>query len=352
MTSNAARSSPADDEHVVSGRRASRESATGKDTTSMSAGPAPSYPSAEESFPARLAEIADQVEAALEGLLADRSRDHEIARPPRLMAAMRHAALGGGKRLRPFLVVETARLFGVDSARAMAPACAIELVHCYSLVHDDLPSMDDDDLRRGKPTVHRAFDEATAILAGDALLTLAFEALADPSSCEDPAIRAELVLALARASGLAGMVGGQMLDLEAEGRHGPRPGTPSPSEVRRLQAMKTGALLAAAVEMGAILGRAPAGQRIALSAFGQALGAAFQVADDVLDVEASSDAMGKATAKDADAGKATLVAALGLEAARSERDRLAADAAGALRRFGPEAEILREAARFSASRAS
>jgi farnesyl diphosphate synthase len=305
-----------------------------------------------DAFEARLRDVAAAAEAALTSLLDDRQRDHEIARPARLMAAMRHVALGGGKRLRPFLVLETARLFGLDSGAAMPAATAIELIHCYSLVHDDLPAMDDDDLRRGQPTVHKAFDEATAILAGDGLLTLAFEVLAEPQAAPDPAVRAELVLALARASGLAGMVGGQMLDLEAEGRYAAKPaeGKPWPGDVRRIQAMKTGALLAAAVEMGAILGRASLAQRMALAAYGQALGAAFQVADDVLDVESSAEALGKATAKDAEANKATLVAALGLEAARQERDRLAADAASALRRFGPEADMLRAAARFAAAR--
>jgi len=305
-----------------------------------------------EAFEGRLREVAAIAEAALAARLDDRQRDHEIARPARLMAAMRHGALGGGKRLRPFLVVETARLFGLDIAAAMPAATAIELIHCYSLVHDDLPAMDDDDLRRGQPTVHKAFDEATAILAGDGLLTLAFEVLAEPQSAPDPVLRAELVLALARASGLAGMVGGQMLDLEAEGRYAATPpeGKPWPGDVRRIQAMKTGALLAAAVEMGAILGRASLAQRMALAAYGQALGAAFQVADDVLDVESSAEALGKATAKDAEANKATLVAALGLEAARQERDRLAGDAASALGRFGPEADMLRAAARFAAAR--
>lgn len=304
------------------------------------------------SFAARLSETASSVETALANLLDDRQRDHEIARPARLLAAMRHGALGGGKRLRPFLLIETARLFGVAPAEAMPAASAIELIHCYSLVHDDLPSMDNDDLRRGQPTVHKAFDEATAILAGDGLLTLAFEVLA--GSAAEAAIRADLVLCLARASGLAGMVGGQMLDLDAEGRYAEKAvrSPPSPGEVRRLQAMKTGALLAAAVDMGAILGGASLSQRVSLSTFGQALGACFQVADDVLDVEASPDVMGKATAKDADANKATLVAALGLEAARAERDRLATDAISALRRFGPEADTLRAAARFAAERAN
>ncbi len=303
-------------------------------------------------FSRRLADAAALVEAGLAERLSDLPRAHEIERPPRLLAAMRHGALGGGKRLRPFLLIETARLFGVTPERALPAAAAIELVHCYSLVHDDLPSMDNDDLRRGMPTVHKAYDEATAILAGDGLLTFAFEALAEPDAAAGPAIRCDLVLALARASGFAGMVGGQMLDLEAEGRHaaGRPAGPPLPEDVRRLQSMKTGALLAAAVEMGAILGGAAHGQRLALSAYGRALGAAFQVADDVLDVEATPEAMGKATAKDADANKATLVAAIGLAAARAERDRLAAEAIEALAGFGPDADVLRAAAQFAARR--
>jgi farnesyl diphosphate synthase len=310
------------------------------------------------SFHQRLAEIAAAVEAGLAARLGDAPLDAEIARPVRLMRAMRHGALGGGKRLRPFLVIETAALFGVAREAALPAALAVECVHGYSLVHDDLPSMDNDDLRRGQPTVHRAFDEATAILAGDALLTLAFEILAEPAAAADPVIRADLVLALARASGLAGMVGGQMFDLEAEGRYaedrrdGQPPGKPWPGDVRRLQAMKTGALITAAVDMGAILGRASRAQRASLASYGQALGAAFQVADDILDVEASTEALGKAAGKDADANKATLVAAIGLDAARAERDSLANDAVQALKRFGPEAEVLREAARFTAARAS
>ncbi len=304
-------------------------------------------------FHQRLADVASAVERGLAERLGDTPRDVEMARPQRLMRAMRHGALGGGKRLRPFLVVETAGLFGVPQGAALPAALAVECVHCYSLIHDDLPAMDNDDLRRGQPTVHRAFDEATAILAGDALLTLAFEIASEPATAADPALRADLVLALARASGLAGMVGGQMHDLEAEGRYpeSRRDGPPWPGDVRRLQAMKTGALMAASVEMGAILGRASRAQRTALAGYAQALGAAFQVADDILDVEASAEALGKATGKDAGANKATLVAAIGLEAAREERDRLVQDAVEALRRFGPEADMLREAARFTATRA-
>jgi farnesyl diphosphate synthase len=225
----------------------------------------PPQPNEEDAaFVARLAGVAGAVERVLETFLADAPRPGEIARPPRLMAAMRHAALAGGKRLRPFLVVETARLLGRDDPGVVQAGAAVELLHCYSLVHDDLPAMDDDDLRRGKPSVHRAFDEATAILAGDALQALAFERLADPAVHPDPAVRSELVLGLARAAGLAGMAGGQMLDLAAEGRYGDA--VPGEAEIRRLQAMKTGALLAFAVEAGAILAEADAAARKALRA--------------------------------------------------------------------------------------
>lgn len=306
---------------------------------------------ADDGLSVRLTQTAAAIEALLESLLSGAVQAGEIARPERLMAAMRHGALGGGKRLRPFLVVETARLFGIATGQALRAGAAIELVHCYSLVHDDLPAMDDDDLRRGRPTVHKAYDEATAILAGDALLTLAFEVAADAGTHPSGEIRAELALALARAAGLGGMIGGQMLDLAAEGRFG-EGSTLTDAQIRRLQAMKTGALLAAAVAMGAILGGSTAEQRQALDVYGKALGAAFQVADDILDVESTPAELGKATAKDAGRGKGTLVGALGLEAARAERDRLSGEAIAALAGFGPQADMLRAAARFAAERKS
>jgi farnesyl diphosphate synthase len=299
-------------------------------------------------FPKRLAEVAGAVETALDALLTDAAQPGEIARPPRLLAAMRHAALCGGKRLRPFLAVETAGLFGCDGIGPLRAACAIELLHCYSLVHDDLPAMDDDDLRRGRPTVHKAFDEATAILAGDALQTLAFEILADPATAPDPKIRSDLVLGLARAAGLGGMAGGQMLDLAAEGRYGEA--VLDEAAIRRLQAMKTGAILAFSVEAGAILGEAPPPARHDLAIYGQALGAAFQIADDILDRESSAEAMGKRTGKDQGRGKGTLVDRLGLEAARRECCRLADGADAALSSFGPRADLLREAVRFTVER--
>ncbi len=300
-------------------------------------------------FDRRLSALAARVEARLEEWLSDAVRPGEIARPARLMAAMRHGALGGGKRLRPFLTVEAAALFGVPEKVGLDAGTAIECLHCYSLVHDDLPSMDDDDLRRGRPTVHRAFDEATAILAGDALLTLALEALADRVQA-DADVRAALVAGLARAGGLGGMVGGQMLDLAAEGRYGAP--LRDPAATRTLQAMKTGALLVFSAEAGAILGRAGAGERAALAAYGRAIGAAFQVADDILDRTTDAATLGKATAKDAQKGKATLVDLLGMDAAIAERDRLAEEAVAALAPFGPAADLLRDAARFTVSRRS
>ena len=300
-------------------------------------------------FAHRLAFVAGEIEATLAGIL-DVATDPPT--PPRLVEAMRHAVLGGGKRLRPFLVVESARLVGGDAGTAMRAGAAIELLHVYSLVHDDLPAMDDDDLRRGRPTVHKAFDEATAILVGDTLQTLAFETLADGATATDPAIRAELVLVLARAAGRAGMAGGQMLDLQAEGRFGGDGGASDAAAIRQLQGMKTGALLAASVQMGAVIGQADRQAETALAGYGEALGAAFQIADDILDVESSADALGKATGKDAGRGKGTLVGVLGLAAAKRERDRLAEAAIAALAVFGDEADILREAARFSASRSA
>ncbi len=301
------------------------------------------------SFVDQLLRHAEAVEGCLEGLLGPDVQTGEIGRPPRLIAAMRHGALGGGKRLRPFLTAAAAQLFGVEGETPLRAGAAIELVHCYSLVHDDLPAMDDDDLRRGKPTVHKAFDEATAILAGDALLTLAFEVLAAPETHPDPAIRAELTLGLARAAGLGGMVGGQMLDLAAEGRYGAGDAL-SQDDIRTLQAMKTGALLTFAAEAGAIAAGADATDRARLLAYGKALGAAFQIADDILDREADAQAMGKAVGKDAAAGKGTLVDALGIDGARRECARLVSEAEAALAPFGAKAQTLCEAAHFTVAR--
>ena len=301
-------------------------------------------------FAHALASVAGRVEATLDHILSEEARPGGMMRPPRLLAAMRHAVLGGGKRLRPFLVVETARMMGGDDASALRAGAAVELLHCYSLVHDDLPAMDDDDLRRGRPALHRAFDEATAILAGDALQALAFEVLADPATDADAGVRAELVLGLARAAGVAGMAGGQALDLAGEGRYGDAP--PDEAAIRRLQAMKTGAILAFALEAGAILARAGATQRADLVRYGQAIGAAFQIADDLLDREASTDSLGKRAGKDRQRGKATLVDVLGPAAARAECTRLLKQALGALEGFGERADALRQAALFTVARTS
>jgi len=303
---------------------------------------------ASTAFEDRLKETALRAERLLEELLSPDVRPGEIARPPRLLAAMRHGALGGGKRLRPFLTVEAARLLGREGG--LRAGVAIELLHCYSLLHDDLPDMDDDDLRRGRPTVHRAFDGATAILAGDALQTLAFEVMADPETDPDGAVRADLGLGLARAAGLGGMAGGQMLDLAAEGRYGEA--HLAEADIRTLQAMKTGAILAFSVEAGAILARAEPATQAALREFGRLLGAAFQIADDILDRESTAEAMGKRVGKDAEQGKATLVDALGLTGAKAEAGRLLDATLAALDPFGTEADVLRQAARFTVTRAS
>jgi farnesyl diphosphate synthase len=303
---------------------------------------------AASTFSVRLRDAADRVESLLVALLGDDAREGEIARPQRLMQAMRHGALDGGKRLRPFLTIEAARMLGATGDGPLRAGVAIELVHCYSLVHDDMPAMDDDDLRRGKPTVHKAYDDATAILVGDALQTLAFEVLADSGTHADGAVRADLVLGLARASGLGGMVGGQMLDLAAEGRYGER--VLSQADIRTLQAMKTGAILAFSAEAGAIVAGAGADARRRLLAYGRALGAAFQIADDILDREASAEDLGKAVGKDAALGKGTLVDALGIDGARAECARLVDEAREALSPFGADAAVLIEAARFTVAR--
>ncbi|WP_439576074.1 polyprenyl synthetase family protein [Phreatobacter sp.] len=304
-------------------------------------------------FEARLANAAALVEAVLDEALAEAPLSGEIVRPDRLLTAMRHGVLAGGKRLRPFLVMESARLFGVPEERSVAAAAALELVHCYSLVHDDLPAMDDDDLRRGRPTVHKAYDEATAILVGDALQTLAFALVAAPGCHPDPAVRCELVLELARASGIGGMAGGQMLDLAAEGRFAD--GAPLPladPDIRRLQAMKTGALIRFACLAGALIGGADGQGRAALTGFGETVGLAFQIADDLIDLEGDAESAGKATGKDAARGKATLVSIKGADWARDELTRLLATASGQLAPFGEKAAVLLETARFVAFRSA
>ena len=255
---------------------------------------------------------------------------------------MSYAALGAGKRLRPFVMIESARLFEREGEGVVRAAAALECVHCYSLVHDDLPAMDDDDMRRGRPTVHKAFDEATAILAGDALQALAFAILADPATDADAGVRAALVAGLANAAGAAGMAGGQMLDLTAAGRD------MDEAAVGEMQAMKTGALFRYAAEAGAILGRAGEGERAALARYGAALGAAFQLADDLIDATGDAATAGKATAKDVEKGKATLVALRGVDGARAVLAETVAAAMAELRPFGDRATVLAEVARFVA----
>jgi len=278
----------------------------------------------------------------------DRQFDLLLAAPqdPRadLYRAMRHAAIGGGKRLRPLLTFATSDLFGVDRTLTARVATAIEAIHVYSLIHDDLPAMDDDDMRRGKPTVHKVYGESTAILAGDCLHALAFEWLAEPEAHPDPFVRVELIGCLAASSGPSGMAGGQMMDLEAEKT------SFDLATVTRLQAMKTGALIACAVEAGAILGRVPAEGRRALRGYARDIGLAFQIADDILDVEGDEALAGKALRKDEAAGKETFLTLLGLPRAREQAAMLVDQAVEHLRGFGPEADLLREVARYITER--
>ena len=305
----------------------------------------------EERFQRGLDQVAAETETLLDRLLAAEPAKGEIGRPTRLLEAMRYACLGGGKRFRPFLVVESAALFAVPRERALMAAAALECVHCYSLVHDDLPAMDNDDLRRGRPTVHKEYDDATAILAGDGLLTLAFDILSRKDVHPNAQVRIDLISALARSAGLGGMAGGQMLDLEAEGRFtsGSAQKFDAP-QTRQLQAMKTGALLRFACLAGPILGEGSAAQRTALDRYGCAVGEAFQIADDLLDLEGDAATVGKATDKDAAAHKATLVSVLGIEGARGRLAHLVAEAETALTPFGADALVLRAAARFVANR--
>ncbi len=285
---------------------------------------------AETHFDTALRDAARATDAILATLLA-------VSASQRLLEAMRYSAIGAGKRLRPFLVLESAKLF--DAPGALRVGAALECVHCYSLVHDDLPAMDDDDLRRGKPTVHKQFDEATAILAGDSLLTLAFEILASPETHRDASVRSALVLELAKASGMNGMAGGQMLDIEADGG--------SLEQIIRIQSHKTGALFRFACEAGAILAGA---DRLPLRQYADDIGLAFQIADDLLDLESTPEQMGKATQKDAVQGKATIASLMGRDAAKAKADALVASAIASLEPYGAAADTLRAAAQFIVSR--
>ena len=295
-------------------------------------------------FDVQLAARAQAVEQTLDRILSHGTQDGEIVRPERLLAAMRHGVLNGGKRLRPFLVLESAALFKGDEESALRVAASLECVHCYSLIHDDLPAMDDDDLRRGQPTVHRAYDEAHAILAGDSLLTLAFDIVADPVTDLSPATKVELVRMLARASGLGGMAGGQGLDLQAESAK------PDEAGIITLQAMKTGALIRFACEAGAVAAGASPQDRERLAEFGSAIGLAFQIADDLLDMTADSKRMGKRTGKDAARGKGTLPSLHGVEWARKQLKGLVRQAEDLLAPYGERAATLKDTARFIAFR--
>ncbi len=290
---------------------------------------------------AALAETARAVNEVLDQLLPVHDDPEK-----RLTEAARYATLSGGKRIRPFLVAASAELFNVTPAFALRVAAAVEMVHCYSLIHDDLPAMDNDDLRRGLPTCHVKFDEATAILAGDALVTKAFEVLANPATHTDPRVRSDLILELARAAGMEGMVGGQMLDLMAEHR------ALEMEEITRLQRMKTGALIAYCCEAGPILGKSSDSARQALRAYAHDLGLAFQIVDDLLDVEGCQEQLGKKTNKDAAAGKATFVTLLGVERARAQSQMLVKQATEHLEMFSESADPLRALAWFVVSRRS
>ncbi|MBO3761288.1 polyprenyl synthetase family protein [Ciceribacter sp. L1K22] len=298
----------------------------------------------DDAFQTSLSSYAETVEARLAILLDRATQVGELARPQQLIEAMHYGALNGGKRLRPYLVMQSTRLFAGNDEAALQIGCALECLHSYSLVHDDLPAMDDDDMRRGKPTVHVKYDQATAILAGDGLLTYAFDIIASPETPLPDAAKVALVLELARAAGIGGMAGGQMLDLAAEKAQ------PDEAGIVMLQAMKTGALLRFACEAGAIIAGSNAQDRSRLRQFGEIIGRAFQLADDLLDVTSDPITMGKATGKDAAKGKATLVRLRGVEWAHEELEKLATEACGVLSPFGDAAQPLRDAARFIAGR--
>lgn len=308
-----------------------------------------------------LAEISEKLDAVMDDLLPSplalttkvislqsREEEKEVGAAPsgeaKVMEAMRYSALGGGKRLRPFLTVQSAKLFGVNPDAAIMSAAAIEFVHVYSLIHDDLPAMDNDDFRRGKPSNHKQFGEAAAILAGDALLTYAFEVMANPKVHADAAVRCELIRSVARAAGVRGMVGGQMMDLDAEHKD------MSAEEVIRLQRLKTGEMFAVSCEAGAILGKAPEQLRARLQRYAHDIGLAFQITDDLLDVEGTRTETGKGVKKDAAKGKATLISVLGVERAREQANTLASQAMNHLSAFDGRADSLRELAKFVVTR--
>ncbi len=299
-----------------------------------------------QDFQNHLSNIVSSIDAELDRLLTAQLSAGEIERPENLVAAMRHGVLNGGKRLRPFLVIEVGALFDASLQETLQTGCALECLHSYSLVHDDLPAMDDDDLRRGQPTVHKAFDEATAILAGDALLTFAFDILSSSKCHPSAEVRCELVSLMSRAAGQGGMIGGQVQDIEAE------TSTPSADQILSLQSMKTGALIRFACEAGAVVGNAPSKDRNRMVEFGKTIGLAFQLADDLLDVTSSSAEMGKRVGKDAEQGKGTLVSLYGVEKTRVLMNDNLSHAEALLQPFGSKADILRETARFVVERSN
>lgn len=299
-------------------------------------------------FTQRLDKTAEETEALLGELLGDAPLADEIARPQRLIESMRYSSLGGGKRLRPFLVVESAAVFGVPRKGALLAGAALECIHCYSLIHDDLPAMDNSDLRRGRPTLHKVYDDATAILAGDALLTIAFDIITRDEIHPDAGVRLALTRALARCAGVGGMAGGQILYLAGEGRFGDS----GPVDVARVQQMKTGALLRFGCIAGALLGQASPAEYQALDDYGRALGEAFQIADDLLDVEGDAATLGKPAGADAELGKTTFVTQLGIEGAKQRVRDLLARGDAALSIFGSKGDVLRAAAHFVAERKS
>ena len=297
-----------------------------------------------DQFTQRLSKNAHTINIELDRLLGNTMLLGETTRPPRLMAAMRHGVLNGGKRIRPFLLIETAAMFDVTGKGVMQAACALECLHCYSLIHDDLPSMDDDDLRRGQPTVHKAFDEAMAILAGDALLTFSFDLMSDPLISKNAETRATLVQLLARNAGQGGMIGGQVLDIAAETK------ALNEDEILQLQSMKTGALIRFACEAGAVIGQASTTEKQKLARFGEIIGQAFQLADDLLDVTSNSAVMGKATGKDQAKGKKTLIDYYGIDGSNKRLKELLSKANDLLAPFGAKADTLRQAAQFIVER--
>ncbi|MCZ2328799.1 polyprenyl synthetase family protein [Bartonella sp. F02] len=297
-----------------------------------------------DEFTSLLTKHAHSVEQRLDTLLNNQTRNGEITRPEILLKAMRHGVLNGGKRLRPFLVIQSAALFDIPPEHSLDIGVALECVHCYSLIHDDLPAIDNDTLRRGQPTVHKAFDEATAILAGNALLTFAIEIISHKASQLTPEMRIALITTLTQAAGLGGMIGGQMLDLESEKK------PHDYDTIITLQRMKTAALIRFACQAGAIIGNASSEMTQKLADFGSYIGLAFQLADDILDVTSNTKTLGKTTGKDEAANKATLVNLYGIQKTEKKRDELICTAEELLHPFGKKAEPLRQAARFIATR--